>query len=106
MRKFDKLVKEIQQDIRMEMRWRIADDVNTLTYEKDFGNTTIVVDIEMVGRGCVIQVNDVYIERDNDHNSPLVVAAIKRAIPDWIEVEREVEDENLMYELEAQYMMN
>ena len=107
MKKFDKLVKEIKDGVEYEMRESIAAGWNHLSYEHDFGNTTVMVEIELVGCGLVVQINDVWVERDNsEHQSPMVVEAIKQALPCWVDVQREVEAENEMYELQEQYMMN
>ena len=107
MKKFEKLVKEIKDGVEYEMRESIAAGWNHLSYEHDFGNTTVMVEVELVGCGLVVQINDVWVERDNsEHQSPMVVEAIKQALPCWVDVQREVEAENEMYELQEQYMMN
>ena len=107
MKKFEKLVKEIKDGVEYEMRESIAAGWKHLSYEHDFGNTTVMVEVELVGCGLVVQINDVWVERDNsEHQSPMVVEAIKQALPCWVDVQREVEAENEMYELQEQYMMN
>lgn len=107
MKKFEKLVKEIKDGVEYEMRESIAAGWNHLSYEHDFGNTTVMVEVELVGCGIVVQINDVWVERDNsEHQSQMVVEAIKQALPCWVDVQREVEAGNEMYELQEQYMMN
>lgn len=107
MKKFDKLVKEIQSGVEDAIRESISAGMNTTSYEQDYGNTTVEVEIELVGCGLVVQINDVWIERDNsEHRSPMVVEAIRQALPCWVDIDREVAAENELFELEAQYMMN
>lgn len=106
MRKFDKLVKQVAQGVENEIRESIAAGLDSASYEQDFGNTTVMVEVELVGRGIVVQINDVWIEREDcDHSSPLVVEAIKQALPDWIAIERQVEEEQSSYKYEAEYMI-
>ena len=49
MKKFEKLVKEIKDGVEYEMRESIAAGWNHLSYEHDFGNTTVMVEVELVG---------------------------------------------------------
>lgn len=107
MRKFDKLVKQVAEGVENEIRESIAAGWDSASYEQDFGNTTVMVEVELVGRGIVVQINDVWIEReDSEHASPLVIEAIKKALPDWIAIDRQVEEEQSAYKYEAEYMMN
>lgn len=82
MKKFEKLVKEIKDGVEYEMRESIAAGWNHLSYEHDFGNTTVMVEVELVGCGLVVQINDVWVERDNsEHQSPMVVKPSNRHSP-------------------------
>ena len=107
MTRFEKTIKELAKNVAIEMHDCIASGYDRMSYEQDYGNTTIMVEVELVGTIFSIDVVDVWIERDNsEHQSPKVIEAIKRALPNWWDVRQQVEEENRCYELQTQYMMN
>ena len=92
MKKFDKALKEIAAGVKDAMYDAISEDLTRCSYEYDFGNTTIMVEVELVGSVCAVVVPDVWIERDDcEHNSPRVIEAVKNILPDWWSVTQEVE---------------
>lgn len=92
MKKFDKALKEIAAGVKDAMYDAISEDLTRCSYEYDFGNTTIMVEVELVGSVCAVVVPDVWIERDDcEHNSPRVIEAIKNILPDWWSVTQEVD---------------
>lgn len=92
MKKFDKALKEIADGVKDAMYDAISEDLTRCSYEYDFGNTTIMVEVELVGSVCAVVVPDVWIERDDcEHNSPRVIEAVKNILPDWWSVTQEVE---------------
>ena len=92
MKKFDKALKEIAAGVKDAMYDAISEDLTSCSYEYDFGNTTIMVEVELVGSVCAVVVPDVWIERDDcEHNSPRVIEAVKNILPDWWSVTQEVE---------------
>ena len=92
MKKFDKALKEIAAGVKDAMYDAISEDLTRCSYEYDFGNTTIMVEVELVGSVCAVEVPDVWIERDDcEHNSPRVIEAVKNILPDWWSVTQEVE---------------
>ena len=94
MKKFDKALKAIASGVKDVMYDAISYDEKSCSYEYDFGNTTIMIEVELVGSGCLfVAVPDVWIEReDSEHNSPKVIEAVKRILPDWWAVKQEVDD--------------
>lgn len=92
MKKFDKALKEIAAGVKDAMYDAISEDLTRCSYEYDFGNTTIMVEVELVGSVCAVVVPDVWIERDDcEHNSPRVIEAVKNILPDWWSVTQEVD---------------
>lgn len=92
MKKFEKALKEIQSGVKDVMYDAIACDERTCYFEYDYGNTTIMIAIQLIVGGCCVVVPDVWIERDDcEHNSPRVIEAVKNILPDWWAVTREVE---------------
>lgn len=92
MKKFEKALKEIAAGVKDAMYDAISEDLTRCSYEYDFGNTTIMVEVELVGSVCAVVVPDVWIERDDcEHNSPRVIEAVKNILPDWWSVMQEVE---------------
>ena len=94
MKKFDKALKEIAAGVKDVMYDAIADDMTRCSYEYDFGNTTIMIEIEVIFGGCCVVVDDVWVDRENEeHRSPKVIAAVKNVLPNWFDVVREVEQQ-------------
>lgn len=92
MKKFDKALKEIAAGVKDAMYDAIADDMTRCSYEYDFGNTTIMVEVEVVGSFMAVVIPDVWVDReDTTHNSPRVIDAVKNILPDWWSVTQEVE---------------
>ena len=92
MKKFDKALGEIKNGLKSVMYDAIAADERICSYEYDFGNTTIMVEVELIVGGCCVVVPDVWIERDDcEHQSPKVIQAVKDIIPDWWAVTQEVQ---------------
>lgn len=92
MKKFDKALKEIAAGVKDAMYDAIADDMTRCSYEYDFGNTTIMVEVEVVGSFMAVVIPDVWVDReDTTHNSPRVIDAVKNILPDWWAVTQEVE---------------
>ena len=94
MKKFDNALKAIQQGVYDAMFDAVSCDDRTCSYEYDFGNTTIMIEIEVIFGGCCVVVDDVWVERDNEeHQSPKVIAAVKNVLPNWFDVVRDVEQQ-------------
>ena len=92
MKKFDKALKEIAAGVKDAMYDAISDDMTRCSYEYDFGNTTIMVEVEVVGSFMAVVIPDVWVDReDTTHNSPRVIDAVKNILPDWWAVTQEVE---------------
>ena len=108
MKKFDKVLKEVAAGVRDEMRSSIEGGFNWFSYEYDLSGCTINVECQRVQciNGTLVSDYDVWIARDNEqHNSPIVLKAIRQVLPEWCDVEREYEEEQHQFELEARYMM-
>ena len=94
MKKFDKALSEIKQGVYDAMFDAVSCDERTCSYEYDFGNTTIMIDIEVIIGGCCVVIDDVWVDRENEqHNSPKVIAAVKNILPSWYDVVRDVEEQ-------------
>jgi hypothetical protein len=94
MKKFDKALSEIKQGVYDAMFDAVSCDDRTCHFEYDFGNTTIMIEIEVIIGGCCVVVDDVWVERENEqHNSPKVIAAVKNILPCWYDVVRDVEEQ-------------
>ena len=89
---FDKALKEIAAVVKDAMYDAISDDMTRCSYEYDFGNTTIMVEVAVVGSFMAVVIPDVWVDReDTTHNSPRVIDAVKNILPDWWAVTQEVE---------------
>lgn len=108
MKKFDKLVKEIANDVRDEMRSSIEAGQEWFYYEHDLKDCTINIECKRVGciNGMVITDYDIWVVRDNVwHENPIVINTIRQAMPEWYDIEREVEEQQNEYRMEERYMM-
>ena len=84
MKKFDKALKEIAAGVKDAMYDAISNEMPRCNYEYDFGNTTIMVEVEVVGSFMAVVIPDVWVDRDDcTHNSPRVIDAVKNILPDW-----------------------
>ena len=93
-------IKAICSKVADDMRWMIDQAIafgdDRVQYEQEFGNGTVGVDYYPVRlkNGMVMMVKDVYVLHDRGTgSSPLLVEALKSAIPNWEDVEREIENE-------------
>lgn len=93
-------IKAICSKVADDMHWMIDQAIvfgdDRVQYEQEFGNGTVGVDYYPVRlkNGMVMMVKDVYVLHDRGTgNNPLLVEALKSAIPNWEDVEREIENE-------------
>lgn len=107
MKKFNKILKEVAAGVREEMRSSVEAGINHLSYEYDLSDCTIMVESHLVVciNGLGISDHDVWVARDKEHESPLVLNSIRKVLPDWVDVEREYEEQQKEFELEERYMM-
>jgi hypothetical protein len=106
MKKFDKALAEIAKRVKAEMTDRISQHCDTMSFEYDFGNTTIMIEVSECGSFLMrYDMVDVWIERDDcEHNSPLVIQAIKNVLPDWWQIKQEVEQQEREMELNERFI--
>ena len=94
MKKFEKALNEIKKGVYDSMFDAISCDDRTCSYEYDFGNTTIMIEIEVIFGGCCVVIDDVWVDRENEeHRSPKGIAAVKNVLRNWFDVVREVEQQ-------------
>jgi hypothetical protein len=93
-------IKAICSKVADDMRWMIDQAIafgdDRVQYEQEFGNGTVGVDYYPVRlkNGCCMMVKDVYVLHDRGTGcSPLLVGKLKDAIPNWEDIEREIENE-------------
>ena len=108
MKRFENLVKEIAAEVRKEMKSSIDGGFDWFCYEHDLKDCTINIECQRVScvNGFLISDYDIWIDRENEqHESPIVINAIRQAMPEWYDVEREYQEEQKEFELEERYMM-
>ena len=93
-------LQNICDTVKDDLHWMIDSAIvfgdDRVTYEKEFGNGIVGVEYYPVRlrNGMVIMIKDVYVLHDRGTGrSPMLVDALKKALPEWEEVEREIEDE-------------
>ena len=92
MKKFDKALTKIKSGVESAMYDAISNDERSCSYEYDFGNTTIMIEVEVVGYPMSVIVPDVWVEREDcTHNSPKVIEAVKNVLPDWWTIREQVD---------------
>ena len=93
MKNLKDICKEIAAKIKAEMKDAIEFNYDQIYKEFIFGKAWVQVELELSSvHGWVIPTTDVRVfHDDNSHQSPLLEAAIKNALPTWDEVEREYE---------------
>ena len=64
MKRFEKALEEIAAGVKDAMYDAIADDMTRCNYEYDFGNTTIMIEVEVVGSFMAVVIPDVWVERE------------------------------------------
>lgn len=99
MKKFDRILKEIAEGVRQEMRESIQSGYGWLSYEYDLSDCTVMIESHEVlcVNGLCISDYDVWIERkDSTHDSTLVCRAIRQVLPEWCDVAREIDNEKMM----------
>lgn len=78
--------------LKMQDTFELGDD--RMYYEKEYGNAVVCVEIHEVRcvNGYCIDDVDVWVaHEDSKHDSPLLTEAIRKALPDWWTIKREVE---------------
>lgn len=91
-----KFINEIAGEVRAKIESHLVEYNRNLYYEKEYNGGLIVVSIyvERICNGYYLQNTEVDIQHDNsDHRSPLLTEAIKRAMPNWLDIEEEIFDE-------------
>lgn len=91
MKNLREICKEIAAKIKEEMEDAIEFNYDQIYKEFVFGKAWVQVELELKSKnGWVIPTTEVTVfHDDNSHQSPLLEAAIKNALPTWDEVERE-----------------
>ena len=91
--KRENIINSIVKEVRAKIENHLANYNRNLYFEKELGGCLIVVDItvEQICNGYYVQNTEVDIQHaDEQHQSPLLADAIKKALPDWLEVEEEI----------------
>ena len=86
----DTIVRELSEGMREQMREAIMAGDDRATYEKEYGDCVIVVDVRLYGTQITLATVSHY---DGRHNSPRLEQVIENAMPSWYSVEREVAKE-------------
>lgn len=91
MKNLKDICKEIAAKIKAEMEDAIEFNYDHIYKDFIFGKAWVQVELELNSvHGWVIPTTEVTVfHDDNSHQSPLLEAAIKNALPTWDEVERE-----------------
>lgn len=95
MKAVDTICRELADGVREQIRQAIMAGDDRATYEKEYGDSVIVVDVRAYGSMLVYAVVG---HADGSHKSPRLEEAIENAVPDWYSIEREVASE-LRYSL-------
>ena len=90
--KAKEICNEIAKEVKQQMQACIELGDDTMYYEKEYGDAFVAVDIKPIrmANGFWLTITDVAVcHGDTRHESPLLTAAIKAAIPDWDKMEQE-----------------
>ena len=91
----DTIIREMSDGVRQQIREAIIAGYDRATYEKEYGDSVIVVDVRAYGSQITLAVVSHY---DARHKSPRLEQVIENAMPNWYSVEREIASE-LSYSL-------
>ena len=83
----DTIVRELSAGMRQQMREAIMAGDDRATFEKEYGDSVIVVDIRLYGTQITLATVAHY---DGRHRSPRLEHVIEDAMPSWYTIEREV----------------
>ena len=83
----DTIVRELSDGMREQIRTAIMAGDDRATFEKEYGDCVIVVDVRAYGSQITLAVVSHY---DAKHKSPRLEHVIEDAMPNWYSVEREV----------------
>ena len=86
----DKIIRELSDGVREQMRTAIIAGDDRATFEKEYGDCVIVVDVRLYGFQKTMAVVGHY---DGRHKSPRLEQIIENAMPSWYTVEREIASE-------------
>ena len=86
----DTIVMELSDGMHQQMREAIMAGDDRATFEKEYGDCVIVVDVRAYGSQITLAVVSHY---DARHKSPRLEQVIEDAMPNWYSVEREVASE-------------
>ena len=89
----NQIINETVKGVHDEMYDCIQNDMRWMSYDKYYGLTIVRVEVEehrtLSGRYDDVQV--MVLHDDCTHQSPLLEKEIEKALPNWFNVEREVE---------------
>lgn len=97
MAKYQEICNEVAKDVKWMIESALEFGDDKVYYEKEYGEAFVSVDIRPVnlGNGYYMMVTDVFVAHgDTKHNSPLLTDAIRKALPDWDELETEYNKHN------------
>ena len=86
----DTIVRELSEGMRQQMRQAIMAGDDMATYQKEYGDCVIMVDVRAYCSQITLAVVSHY---DARHKSPRLEKVIEDAMPNWYSVEREVASE-------------
>lgn len=90
----ERFISELVDDVRCEMKTNIECGFDYMYYEKEYGTATVCVDVTEYrqSNGMYNEVTDVYVTHEGEQQSPLLEALIRQSIPNWMDVKREVNE--------------
>lgn len=97
----NEICNEVAKDVRSMINQALELGDDSVYYEKEYGDAFIGVDIRPVNlrNGFYMMVTDVFVSHcDTRHESPLLTEAVRKAIPDWDELEKEYNNNFRKYE--------
>lgn len=95
--KYNEICNTVANDVKDMIKTALEFGDDKVYYEKEYGTAFVAVDIRPVNlrNGYYMMVTDVFVaHEDTKHNSPLLTDAIRKALPDWDEMETEYNKHN------------
>lgn len=94
MTKKEQIIKDAVNAMYLEMQDAMLLGYDYARYEQDYGKASVNIEVREVRlrNGFYTDDVDVWVSHDNtDHQSPLLEEAIRKALPNWWDVLKEVE---------------
>jgi hypothetical protein len=95
MKNYKQICQEVASDVQAMIEEAVTFKNDSITYEKEFGTASIIVETGYERKNGWLQPYTIVVVMHDDccHTSPRLTEAIEKALPDWYNIEKKIEEQ-------------